>query len=203
MFYSGIHNLDVANGPGIRVSLFVSGCPHHCPYCFNKDTWDYNYGNKYTEETTKNLIELLGNQAIKGFTLLGGEPFAIQNQEQCAKLLKEIKEAYPEKQIWCFTGFLFDRDILNGMCKKYDSTNEMLKYIDVLVDGPFLQKYKNPSLLFKGSENQKTIDIQKSIKEGKEILLEGYNNNLIIVSDEEIKELKKIEYENFLKENNN
>lgn len=200
MYYSGIHNLDVANGPGIRVSLFVSGCPHHCIYCFNKDTWSYDYGTLFDKKSMNTLLEMLSNPAIKGFTLLGGEPFSPNNQAECAKILKTIKDTYPQKQIWCFTGYLFEKEILNNMCNKYESTIEMLKYIDVLVDGPFLQTYKNPSLKFKGSENQKTIDVQASIKENKEILLEGFNDDLVILSDGTLNILKEKETKDFINE---
>lgn len=200
MYYSDIHNYDVANGPGIRVTLFVSGCPHHCIYCFNKETWDYKYGREFTQKDMEYILDLMRMPSIRGFTLLGGEPFAPPNQECCARILKRVKEEFPNKDTWCFTGYLYERDIISSMSKTYQSTNEMLKYIDVLVDGPFLQKYKNPSLLFKGSENQKTIDIKESIKQGREVLLDGFNDNLINISYEEILKIKEEEIRNYKEE---
>lgn len=173
MYYSAIHDLDVANGPGIRVTLFVSGCPHHCPNCFNKETWDFYYGKPFTEVAMSDLLEKLSKEQIKGFTLLGGEPFAPANQGACATILETVRAEFPSKDIWCFSGYLFDRDILR-MAGRLPHTSRMLSCIDVLIDGPFVQKLKNPSLKFKGSENQRTIDVQESLKQERTVLLPGY-----------------------------
>lgn len=173
MYYSDIHNLDVANGPGIRVTLFVSGCPHHCLNCFNQETWDFCYGKPFTEKSMSDLLTMISKEQIKGFTLLGGEPFAPANQKTCADILERVKSEFPSKDIWCFTGYLFDRDILE-MTRKLPDTLRMLSCIDVLVDGPFIQEQKNPSLKFKGSENQRTIDVKESLKQEKVVLMTGY-----------------------------
>ena len=170
MNYGNIKECDIADGPGVRVSLFVSGCRHHCKGCFNSETWDFQYGVPFTEETQDKILELLKPGYIQGFTLLGGEPFEPENQQVLVHLLKKIRETYPQKDIWCFTGFLFDKDIIENMCKKWKETNELLSYIDVLVDGRFVEELKNLNLKFKGSENQRTILVNESLKSGNVIL---------------------------------
>ena len=149
MNYATIKKLDVANGKGIRVSLFVSGCPHHCTGCFNPETWNWGYGEPFTKETEKYIIELLKPDYIKGLSLLGGEPFA--QGDALIPLLKRVKRRYPNKDVWCYTGYKYE-DIKN---------NKMLRYIDVLVDGPFVLELKNPSLEFRGSSNQRIIYLKK------------------------------------------
>ncbi len=161
MNYSGIHNYDVANGPGVRVSLFVSGCPHHCHNCFNQETWDYKFGDIFDESIKNTLFEMLDKKEIRGFTLLGGEPMSPPNQEECAKLLEEIKLRFPEKDIWCYTGYVYETEILK-MKANSKHLSKMLENIDVLVDGPFVESLKNPSLQFRGSENQNIIQLKKS-----------------------------------------
>ena len=163
MNYSKIKKLDVANGPGVRVTIFVSGCTHHCKNCFNQETWDFNYGKKFTEETINEIIEYLKPSHVKGLTLLGGEPMEPSNQKELVKLVKKVKETYPDKDIWCFTGFLFDKDIIEKMYEN-SYTRELLAYIDVMVDGPFIEALKNPSLRFKGSSNQRTINVPETLK---------------------------------------
>ncbi len=170
MNYADIKTYDIANGPGVRVSIFVSGCTHHCKGCFNEEAWDFNYGNKFDEERENEVLKALEPQYIKGLSLLGGEPFEIQNQKGLLPVLKKAKEKYPNKKIWCYSGYLFDKDIVDNMSKKYDETKEMLKYVDFIVDGKFQEELKNPSLRFKGSANQRIIDVQKSLKK-KEVVL--------------------------------
>ena len=157
MNYAEIKYCDVANGPGVRTSLFVSGCSHHCPGCFNEIAWDFNYGKPFTQDTIDSIIESLKPDYIQGLTLLGGKPFEYSNQKGLLPLVRQVREVLPQKDIWCFTGFLFDKDIIENMCKKWKETNELLSYIDVLVDGRFVEELKNLNLKFKGSENQRTI----------------------------------------------
>lgn len=157
MHYGSIKNYDIADGPGVRVSLFVSGCRHHCKGCFNAETWDFEYGKLYTSETEDAIIQMLGEAYIQGLTVLGGEPFEPENQTEVVKLLRRAKEAYPEKDIWCYSGYLFDVDMQEGGRVYTDVTNEMLSYIDVLVDGEFVEEEKDITLLFRGSRNQRLI----------------------------------------------
>lgn len=170
MNYAEIKYCDVANGPGVRTSLFVSGCSHHCPGCFNEIAWDFNYGKPFTQDTIDSIIESLKPDYIQGLTLLGGEPFEYSNQKGLLPLVRQVREFLPQKDIWCFTGFLFDKDIIENMCKKWKETNELLSYIDVLVDGRFVEELKNLNLKFKGSENQRTILVNESLKSGNVIL---------------------------------
>ena len=170
MNYAEIKYCDVANGPGVRTSLFVSGCSHHCPGCFNEIAWDFNYGKPFTQDTIDSIIESLKPDYIQGLTLLGGEPFEYSNQKGLLPLVRQVREVLPQKDIWCFTGFLFDKDIIENMCKRWKETNELLSYIDVLVDGRFVEELKNLNLKFKGSENQRTILVNESLKSGNLIL---------------------------------
>lgn len=166
MNFGNIKNYDIANGSGIRVSLFVSGCRIHCPECFNKCAQNFNYGAKFTEETEKYIIQLLKPHYIQGLTILGGEPFEPENQRGLINLIKKVKTIYPYKTIWMYTGYTIDT------MPRTEVTEEILKNIDVLVDGPFIAAQKNLSLAFRGSNNQRIIDIPKTIKEGKIILKE-------------------------------
>ena len=167
MNYATIKNCDIANGPGVRVSLFVSGCTHRCPGCFNEVAWDFNYGEPFTEETIESILDMLRPSYIKGLTLLGGEPFEPQNQADVVKLLRRIKAELPEKSIWAFSGYLFEKDMLSG---RIGDVSEYLSYLDVLVDGPFVLAKKNLSLRFRGSENQRIIDVKASLAAGQTIL---------------------------------
>ncbi len=167
MNYADIKVADVANGLGVRVSLFVSGCNHHCKGCFNEDAWNFNYGKEFTEETIEEIIKDLDNPYISGLSLLGGEPLEYENQKGILPLVKRVKEVYPDKNIWCYTGFTFDRDVINGMCNKWDETKELVSYIDVIVDGKFEEDKKSLSLKFRGSKNQRIIDVKKSLKDNK------------------------------------
>ena len=159
MHYGNIKECDIADGPGVRVSLFVSGCRHHCKGCFNPETWDFEYGELYTEETQEKILKLLAPGYIKGFTLLGGEPFEPENQRELVKLLKRIKEEYPGKDVWCYSGYLYDADLAEGGSVYTEVTEEMLSYIDVLVDGEFVEELKDVSLAFRGSSNQRIIEL--------------------------------------------
>ena len=174
MNYATIKNCDIANGPGVRVSLFVSGCTHRCPGCFNKVAWDFNYGEPFTQETINTILNMLAPAHIKGLTLLGGEPFEPQNQPDIVKLLRQVKGKYPEKSIWAFSGYLFDKDILAGRLGPWEITKEYLSYLDVLVDGPFVETKKNLSLRFRGSENQRLIDVPASLCKGEIILWQDW-----------------------------
>ena len=167
MNYAEIKNFDIANGEGVRVSLFVSGCTHHCKNCFNKETWSFDYGEPFTEEVEDKIIEELKPDYINGLTLLGGEPFEPQNQEGLIHLLRRVKNELPEKNIWCYTGYLFDKELLSPSGARCEYTDEMLSYIDVLVDGEFVQELYSITLQFRGSSNQRIIDVKKSLKEGR------------------------------------
>ena len=171
MNYAAIKNCDIANGPGVRVSLFVSGCTHRCPECFNEVAWDFNYGEPFTQDTIDRILNMLRPPHIRGLTLLGGEPFEPQNQPAIVDLLRQIKKEMPEKSIWAFSGYLFDADILSG---RLGDTSEYLSYLDVLVDGPFVLAKKNLSLRFRGSENQRIIDVPASLTTGKVILWQDW-----------------------------
>ncbi|MBO5459895.1 MAG: anaerobic ribonucleoside-triphosphate reductase activating protein [Lachnospira sp.] len=171
MNYAEIKYNDIANGPGVRTSLFVSGCTHHCPGCFNEIAWDFNYGKEFTQDTINDILKSLAPDYIAGLTLLGGEPFEYANQQGLLPLLRQVRQNFPDKNIWCFTGYLFDKDILEKMCPKWEITGELLSYIDVLVDGRFMESLKNLNLKFKGSENQRTILVPESLKSNKIVLL--------------------------------
>jgi anaerobic ribonucleoside-triphosphate reductase activating protein len=171
MNYATIKNCDIANGPGVRVSLFVSGCTHRCPGCFNEVAWDFDYGQPFTEEVMDSLVDMLRPSYIRGLTLLGGEPFEPQNQKAVVELLRRIKKELPQKSIWAFSGYLFDRDILSG---RLGDCSEYLSYLDVLVDGPFVESKKNLSLRFRGSENQRLIDVPASLASGEIVLWQDW-----------------------------
>ena len=172
MNYANIKNCDIANGPGVRVSLFVSGCTHHCPGCFNEVAWDFAYGEPFTEETENTILNLLRPAYIRGLTLLGGEPFEPQNQSAVVHLLRRVRKELPEKSIWAFSGYLFDKDILSG---RLGDCSEYLSYLDVLVDGPFIEAQKKITLNFRGSTNQRIIDLKETRKTGT-IVLDPLNN---------------------------
>lgn len=176
MNYATIKNCDIANGPGVRVSLFVSGCTHHCKGCFNEIAWDFDYGEPFTQQTIDEILEMLRPGYIKGITLLGGEPFEPQNQPALVELLRQIKATYPEKSIWAFSGYLFDRDILPGKLGDPAVTKAFLSYLDVLVDGPFIEAKKNLSLRFRGSSNQRIIHVPSSLEKGEIVLWEDWQD---------------------------
>lgn len=173
MHYATIKNYDIANGPGVRVSLFVSGCTHHCKGCFNEIAWDFEYGQPFTQETIGMILEMLKPDYIKGITILGGEPFEPQNQGAVVELLRAIKKAYPQKSIWAYSGYLYEK-IASGTLGDGRIANEFLSYLDVLVDGPFIEEKKNLNLRFRGSENQRLINVPASLRENKVILWQDW-----------------------------
>lgn len=177
MNYAEIKNCDIANGPGVRISLFVSGCTHHCKGCFNEVAWDFHYGKPFTQDTANQILDMLKPSYIRGLTLLGGEPFEPQNQGAIVELLRQVKQAMPQKSIWAFSGYLFDRDILAGRLGDWNVTKEFLSYLDVLVDGPFIEEKKNLSLRFRGSENQRIIDVPASLAENRIVLWQDWQGN--------------------------
>ena len=166
MRYATIKKHDIANGPGVRVSLFVSGCNHHCKGCFNEEAWDFNYGSTFTQETIDEILEALAPDHIRGLTLLGGEPLEFVNQKGLLPLIEQVKERYPEKTIWCYTGFDYEKDVMCDMMKKWPVTKELFQFFDVLVDGKFMIDLLDLKLRFRGSRNQRIIDVQKSLKSG-------------------------------------
>jgi len=178
MNYGEIKNCDIANGEGVRVSLFVSGCTHHCKNCFNAETWDFDFGEPFTREIEDKIIEELAPDYIDGFSLLGGEPFEPQNQKVLLPLLRRIKDKYPQKGVWCYTGYLFDKELKSESRARCEYTDEMLSLIDVLVDGEFVQELYDISLQFKGSTNQRIIDVQKSIAKGQIVLYEPQSGRI-------------------------
>lgn len=164
MNYGEIKKYDIANGHGIRVSLFVSGCTHHCKNCFNQATWDFNYGKPFTKETEEEILKALKPDYITGLTLIGGEPMETQNQKALLPFVKKVREAFPNKDIWCYTGYVYE-ELLNESRARCEVTDELLSFIDVLVDGPYIEANRNISLKFRGSENQRIIDLNKSSKD--------------------------------------
>lgn len=174
MNYGNIKYNDIANGEGVRTSLFVSGCTHHCKNCFNPETWDFNYGKPFTSEVEKEIIESLKPIHINGLTILGGEPMEPSNQKVLLPFVKKVKEMYPNKTIWCYTGYIFDSELLNNSRAHCPWTRELLSYIDIIVDGEFKEDLKDITLRFKGSSNQRVIDVQKSL-ESNSVVLSPYN----------------------------
>lgn len=172
MYYSVIKKCDIADGPGVRVTLFVSGCTHHCEGCFNPETWDFQYGQPFTEAVENEILEALSPDYIAGLTLLGGEPLEYANWTALLPLLKEVRTRFPHKNIWCYTGYLFDADLLEKFCMQWEDMKEFLSYLDVIVDGEFIMAQKNISLRFRGSENQRIIDVRESLRQGKVVLWE-------------------------------
>lgn len=177
MNYAAIKNCDIANGPGVRVSLFVSGCTHHCKGCFNEVAWDFDYGQPFTQETVDSILAMLKPAYVKGITLLGGEPFEPQNQPALVDMLRQIKANYPDKSIWAFSGYLFDKDIQPGKLGDPAVTKEFLSYLDVLVDGRFVEEKKDLTLRFRGSSNQRIIDVPASLAAGEIVLWQDWQGN--------------------------
>ena len=163
MNYGEIKNCDIANGIGVRVSLFVSGCTHRCKNCFNEQTWDFNFGKPFTEQTEEKIITMLEPSYIDGLTVLGGEPFEPSNQMALLPFIKKVRKRFPDKSIWFYSGYLFDAELLSGSRARCECTDELLSYIDVLVDGEYIEEKKNISLSFRGSENQRIIDVPQSL----------------------------------------
>ena len=163
MRYNKIRKMDISNGPGVRVSVFMQGCAFHCKNCFNPETWDFKQGKEFTDEIIDKVLELASKDFIVGLSILGGEPMHPNNIEGTTKLAKSIKEKYPNKTIWCWSGFLFERDLKD---------KEVMKYIDVLVDGQYQDELHDFRLKWCGSSNQRVIDVQKSLKENKTVLFD-------------------------------
>ena len=170
MNYATIKKFDIANGPGVRVSLFVSGCRHHCKNCFNKEAWDFNYGNPMTEAVEEEILTACKADHIAGLSLLGGEPFEKENRAGLISLTKKFRNLYPEKNICCYTGFVLDEELLKS---GEEDVLDLLGLIDVIVDGRFVEELKSAALLFRGSSNQRIIDVPKTLEKGEVVLLEG------------------------------
>lgn len=162
MRYSKIRKMDIADGPGVRVSIFMQGCSFNCKNCFNPETHDFAGGKEFTADTINRVLELCENEAINGLSILGGEPMHPKNIDGTTALAKKFKEKFPNKTIWSWTGFLFDKDLKD---------KEILNYIDVLIDGQYVDELHNPTLKWRGSSNQRVIDVQKSLKENQVITI--------------------------------
>ena len=171
--YGEIKNCDIANGPGVRVSLFVSGCTNHCKNCFQPQTWDFEYGAPFTEETENKILDMLSPSYINGLTVLGGEPFEPSNQCSLLPFLQRVKEQYPQKNIWMFSGFTFEELQSDGSHPRCEVTDDILSLIDVLVDGRYDEALKNLSLKFRGSSNQRLIDMKATLSKNEIVLWEG------------------------------
>ena len=171
MHYGEIKNCDIANGEGVRVTLFVSGCTNHCKNCFQPQTWDFNYGNPFTEETEAELFRLLSPRYIRGLTLLGGEPFEPENQRALLPFLRKLRRELPEKTVWAFTGFTWEELHTEGSHPRCEATDELLSLIDVLVDGRYVEELKDIGLRFRGSSNQRLLDLNATRASGKLTLL--------------------------------
>jgi anaerobic ribonucleoside-triphosphate reductase activating protein len=166
MNYGNIKFCDIADGEGVRTSLFVSGCKNHCKLCFNPETWDFNYGQEFTDVSIKKIMDSLKPSYISGLTLLGGEPMEVENQDTLANLVTLVKESYPQKNIWVYTGYLFDKDLKKDGKRYTNYTDQFLSCVDIIVDGKFDNDLKDLSLQFRGSKNQRIINVQESLKKG-------------------------------------
>ena len=166
MHYGNIKDCDIANGLGVRVSLFVSGCTHHCKGCFQPQTWNFKYGDVYTQETEDQIVKMLEPSYINGLSLLGGEPMEPDNQRELVKLCRRVKKLYPEKNIWCYTGYTYETDLRAPSRARCEVTDELLSYIDVHVDGEYVEAKKNIVIAFRGSTNQRLIDMNKTRETG-------------------------------------
>lgn len=171
MNYATIKKTDVANGPGIRVSLFVSGCTHGCKGCFNQEAWDFAYGQEFTPDTMEEILKALSPSYIRGLSVLGGEPLEPQNRKQVLQILRTVKEFYPDKDIWCYTGYTYETDLCKWIEEGDEGTAEILSLLNVLVDGEFVEERKNLKLKFRGSENQRLIDVPATLSCGKIVTL--------------------------------
>ncbi len=170
MYYGTIKKFDIANGEGVRITLFVSGCRNHCKNCFQPQTWDFDYGEPFTEETQERILEWLEPSYVNGLTLLGGEPFEPENQRALVPFLRRVRERYPQKTVWSFSGFTLE-ELKDEDCRgRCEVTDEMLSLLDVLVDGRFVEELKNISLRFRGSSNQRLIDMNETRRQGKIVL---------------------------------
>ena len=175
MHIGEILTADSANGTGMRLSVFVSGCTNHCKGCFQPQTWDFSYGELYTADTEDFILRELSKNYYNGLTILGGEPFELSNQQEIVKLLRRVKKELPSKNIWIYTGFTYDKDLVEGGSRYIDCTDEILGYTDILVDGQFVEELKNISLNFRGSENQRIID-RKQTRSLNKVVLSSLND---------------------------
>lgn len=175
MNYGAIKKTDIANGVGVRVTLFVSGCRNHCPGCFQPETWDFTYGKHFDEETMQEILKAMEPAYITGFTMLGGEPFEPENQPEVCRILTRIRHAYPQKSLWSYTGYTLDKDMVPGGAKYTEDTDKILSLLDVVVDGRFEENQKDVALLFRGSRNQRIIDMRQTIKAGSIVLWDQEN----------------------------
>lgn len=173
MHYAAIKKRDIANGLGVRVSLFVSGCTHHCPGCFNAETWDFSYGKPFMRETEEEILQALAPSFINGLTLLGGEPFEPENQRALLPFVRRVRAQLPEKDIWCYSGYRLDDELLRASRARCEVTDALLSCIDVLVDGRFVQAKKDITLRFRGSSNQRLLDVPASLAAGRAVLWQG------------------------------
>ena len=170
MYYGTIKNCDIANGEGVRVTLFVSGCTNRCKGCFQPQTWDFDYGQPFTAETEAEVLALLAPDYINGLTLLGGDPFEPENQRALLPFLRRVRKRYPRKTMWAFTGFSYETLLTDGSHPRCEATDELLSLLDVLVDGPFVEALHDISLRFRGSSNQRLIDLNETRRTGQVVL---------------------------------
>ena len=170
MNYGAVKYCDIANGLGCRTVLFVSGCRNACKGCFQPETWAFDYGKPFDETIQNEILKSLEPSYVQGITLLGGDPFEEENQEALVPFMRKVKECYPDKNVWAYTGYVYDKDLILGGRKHTENTEELLSMIDILVDGPFVQEKKNLMLKFRGSENQRVLDMKKTLETGKIIL---------------------------------
>lgn len=196
MNYADIKTVDVQDGTGIRVSIYVSGCHFHCKGCHNKEAWDFNYGKKFDETTIDYIINAMSPSYISGLSILGGEPLEPSNQQALVALVQKVKEKYPEKTIWCYTGYRFEEDVLSKMYKEFSYTKDLINNIDIIVDGQFIEEKKIVDLKFRGSTNQKKIDVKASLKEGKVVQLK-FGDETRYEKQEEIKNPKIMLFKEF------
>lgn len=173
MHYGNIKYYDIADGPGVRTTLFVSGCSHHCPGCFQPETWDFGFGEEFTPQVEDKIIESLSPEYVDGLTLLGGEPMEKANQRSLLPFVKRVKETYPHKNIWCYTGYTLETDLLQPSRARCEVTDELLSLIDVLVDGEFIEAQRDLTLRFRGSRNQRLLDLPATLRKGEAVLWEG------------------------------
>ena len=167
MNYAGIKYCDIANGTGCRTVLFVSGCRNACKGCFQPQTWDFGYGEPFDEKVQEEVLKSLEPDYITGITVLGGEPFEPENQKALVPFMRKVVARYPNKNVWAFTGYIYDKDLVAGGRRHTEDTDELLSMIDVLVDGPFVEELKDITLKFRGSSNQRVLDLRETIRTGK------------------------------------
>lgn len=201
MNYADIKTVDIQDGDGVRVSIYVSGCHFHCKGCHNEVAWDFNYGKKFTDDTIDYILELMDHEYISGLSILGGEPLEVVNQKGLVKLVEKVKEKFPNKTIWCYTGYRFTEDVINDMYPKYDFTQKLLKNIDIIVDGEFVEEQKVVDLRFRGSMNQNKIDVKESLKLGKTVYMKFGDEERFVKKEDKPKVMSFIEFDDNKSEN--